>query len=52
MKRSGAYIKVKMAIPNSIHSKPMVLTKVPLKAGPVSYSNYFINLPNFVSMKN
>jgi hypothetical protein len=34
MNRSGAYKKVRMAIPKSIHSKPIVLTNVPLKAGP------------------
>jgi hypothetical protein len=34
MNRSGAYKKVRMAIPKSIHSKPIVLTNVPLIAGP------------------
>lgn len=33
---SGAYMNVRMAIPNSIHSKPIVLTSVPLIAGPVN----------------
>lgn len=32
---SGAYANVRMAIPNSIHSNPMVFTRVPLIAGPV-----------------
>lgn len=31
---SGAYMKVKIAIPNSIHSNPIVFTNVPLNAGP------------------
>jgi hypothetical protein len=30
----GAYRKFRMAIPNNIHSKPIVFTSVPLKAGP------------------
>lgn len=35
---SGAYANVRMAIPNSIHSNPMVFTRVPLIAGPVEQS--------------
>lgn len=37
---SGAYANVRMAIPNSIHSNPMVFTRVPLIAGPVEPSAF------------
>ena len=40
---SGAYMNVRMAIPNNIHSKPMVLTRVPLIAGPVEVTQQTFN---------
>lgn len=42
--RKGAYMKSRIAILNSIHSKPIVLTRVPLKAGPGKNQNDFVHL--------
>lgn len=39
---SGAYRKHNIASPNSIHSKPILFTSVPLRAGPVSVQRCII----------
>lgn len=42
--KRGAYKKFNIAIPNSIHSKPIFLTSVPLIAGPENTTKkYMIN---------
>lgn len=37
-------MKFNKAMPKSIHSKPMLLTKVPLNAGPTEIMNIFFLL--------
>jgi hypothetical protein len=34
----GAYRKLRIAMPKSIHSKPIVFTSVPLSAGPTAHN--------------
>lgn len=39
----GAYANVRIAMPNSIHSNPMVFTRVPLIAGPLNTAQTVIH---------